>query len=62
MPPTSSVRFAPFPCSLPQVGNTRTGSHSGPKFDKLIPLLEEGEALNLDVPSVCARIKGFVGA
>jgi nondiscriminating glutamyl-tRNA synthetase len=41
-----------------------TGSHSGPEFDKLIPLIEEGSRLDLPthVPSVRERIDGFVGA
>ena len=38
-----------------------TGSHSGPEFDKLIPLIEEGSALGLGIPSVRARIESFVG-
>ncbi len=41
-----------------------TGSHSGPEFDKLIPLIEEGSRLDLPthVPSIRERIDGFVGA
>jgi glutamyl-tRNA synthetase/nondiscriminating glutamyl-tRNA synthetase len=27
-----------------------TGSHSGPEFDKLVPLIEEGASLNLPRP------------
>jgi glutamyl-tRNA synthetase/nondiscriminating glutamyl-tRNA synthetase len=42
-----------------------TGSHSGPEFDKLIPLIEDGTALSrnwdLAVPSIRERIEGFVG-
>jgi nondiscriminating glutamyl-tRNA synthetase len=40
-----------------------TGSHSGPEFDKLIPLIEEGSRLNLPthIPSIRERIDGFVG-
>jgi glutamyl/glutaminyl-tRNA synthetase len=38
-----------------------TGSHSGPDFDKLIPLIEEGAALGLAIPSVRERIELFVG-
>jgi glutamyl-tRNA synthetase/nondiscriminating glutamyl-tRNA synthetase len=37
-----------------------TGAHSGPEFDKLIPLLEEGSALGLGVPSVEERVERFV--
>ena len=41
-----------------------TGSHSGPEFDKLIPILEEGSRLNLpkSVLSVCQRVKTFADA
>jgi nondiscriminating glutamyl-tRNA synthetase len=38
-----------------------TGSHSGPDFDKLLPLIEEGATLNVGVPSVCERIERFAG-
>jgi glutamyl-tRNA synthetase/nondiscriminating glutamyl-tRNA synthetase len=38
-----------------------TGSHSGPEFDKLIPLIEDGSALGLAIPSVRERIESFVG-
>lgn len=38
-----------------------TGSHSGPEFDKLIPLIEDGAALGLEIPSVCQRVLRFVG-
>jgi glutamyl-tRNA synthetase len=42
-----------------------TGTPSGPEFDKLIPLIEDGAALSqnggLAVPSVRERIEGFVG-
>ncbi len=38
-----------------------TGSHSGPEFDKLIPILEEGSKLNLPQPvmSVDERLTAF---
>jgi glutamyl-tRNA synthetase/nondiscriminating glutamyl-tRNA synthetase len=38
-----------------------TGSHSGPEFDKLIPILEEGSALKLPVPvfGVRQRVEAF---
>ena len=41
-----------------------TGSHSGPEFDKLIPILEEGSRLNLPrhVLSVRERVKAFAKA
>jgi nondiscriminating glutamyl-tRNA synthetase len=41
-----------------------TGAHSGPEFDKLIPLLEEGSALDLPVhvPSVRERVEAFSAA
>jgi glutamyl-tRNA synthetase len=38
-----------------------TGSHSGPEFDKLIPLIEDGSALDLAIPSIRDRIERFVG-
>jgi glutamyl-tRNA synthetase len=38
-----------------------TGYHSGPDFDKLIPLMEEGAALGLPIPTVHGRIQQFVG-
>ena len=39
-----------------------TGSHSGPEFDKLIPIIEEGSRLDLPVhvPSVRERIEQFM--
>ena len=41
-----------------------TGSHSGPEFDKLIPILEEGSKLNLPkhVKSVRERVEEFIRA
>jgi nondiscriminating glutamyl-tRNA synthetase len=38
------------------------GSHSGPEFDKLIPLLEEGSTLSLPrhVKSVRERVEEFM--
>jgi len=38
-----------------------TGSHSGPEFDKLIPIIEEGAQLSLPqrVPSVRDRLQAF---
>ena len=41
-----------------------TGTHSGPEFDKLIPLIEEGAALNLPIPvkSVKQRVAEFAEA
>lgn len=41
-----------------------TGSHSGPEFDKLIPILEEGRRLNLPrhVLSVWERVEEFAKA
>ena len=38
-----------------------TGFHSGPEFDKIIPLIEDGAALGLAIPSVRERIEQFVG-
>ena len=38
-----------------------TGSHSGPEFDKLIPILEEGSELNLPhARDECSRAAGGV--
>ncbi len=41
-----------------------TGSHSGPEFDKLIPLIEVGSRLDLPahIPSVRERVRGFLAA
>jgi glutamyl-tRNA synthetase/nondiscriminating glutamyl-tRNA synthetase len=39
-----------------------TGAHSGPEFDKLLPLIEEGAALGLGIPTVRDRIEKFVVA
>jgi nondiscriminating glutamyl-tRNA synthetase len=41
-----------------------TGSHSGPEFDKLIPLIEEGSKLPLPkkVKSVRERVEEFISA
>jgi glutamyl/glutaminyl-tRNA synthetase len=38
-----------------------TGSHSGPEFDKIIPLMEDGNALGLplQIPSVRERFAAF---
>jgi glutamyl/glutaminyl-tRNA synthetase len=38
-----------------------TGSHSGPEFDKLLPLIEEGAEMGLGIPSVQERVERFVG-
>lgn len=38
-----------------------TGTHSGPDFDKLLPVIEHGSALNIGVPSVRERVERFVG-
>ena len=38
-----------------------TGVQSGREFDKLIPLIEDGAALGLGIPSVRERIERFVG-
>ncbi|MDR3774971.1 MAG: glutamate--tRNA ligase [Terracidiphilus sp.] len=36
-----------------------TGSHSGPDFDRVIPLIEEGAALGLAIPTVHDRLEQF---
>ena len=38
-----------------------TGAHSGPEFDKLIPLIEGGAALGLGISTVRERVERFVG-
>lgn len=38
-----------------------TGSHSGPDFDKLIPVLESGAMLNLGILNVRQRLDQFIG-
>jgi nondiscriminating glutamyl-tRNA synthetase len=38
-----------------------TGTHSGPEFDKLIPLIEDGAALGLGVRGVRERMESFAG-
>jgi nondiscriminating glutamyl-tRNA synthetase len=37
-----------------------TGTHSGPEFDKLIPLIEDGAALGLDIAGIRERIERFI--
>jgi len=36
-----------------------TGAHSGPEFEKIIPLFEDGSALRLGVKSVAERAAAF---
>jgi nondiscriminating glutamyl-tRNA synthetase len=38
-----------------------TGHHSGPDFDKLIPIIEGGAALGLPIPTVLQRMQQFSG-
>jgi glutamyl-tRNA synthetase len=38
-----------------------TGTHSGPDFEKLIPLIEQGASLNLGIPGVRQRLDAFIG-
>jgi hypothetical protein len=38
-----------------------TGTPSGLDFDRLVPLIEQGSALNLGVPNVCQRLDAFIG-
>jgi len=38
-----------------------TGFHSGPDFDKILPLIEDGSGLNIGILSVRDRIERFVG-
>lgn len=38
-----------------------TGTHSGPDFDKLIPIIEQGADLNLGILGVRQRLDQFIG-
>ncbi len=38
-----------------------TGSHSGPEFDRLLPIIEDGFALGIGIPCVRQRVERFVG-
>jgi nondiscriminating glutamyl-tRNA synthetase len=38
-----------------------TGTHSGPDFEKLVPLIEQGASLNLGIPNVRQRLDAFIG-
>jgi glutamyl-tRNA synthetase/nondiscriminating glutamyl-tRNA synthetase len=38
-----------------------TGSHSGPEFDRLLPIIEDGFALGIGIPCVRQRVESFVG-
>lgn len=38
-----------------------TGAHSGPVFDKVLPLIEDGAALGLGITTVRQRVERFVG-
>ena len=38
-----------------------TGHHSGREFEKVIPLIEEGAAMGLAIPTVLDRIEQFMG-
>lgn len=38
-----------------------TGAPSGPDFDKLIPIIEQGAELNLGIPGVRQRLDQFIG-
>ena len=37
-----------------------TGAHSGPEFDKIVPLMEEGSALGLPVMGVRQRVQVWI--
>jgi hypothetical protein len=45
----------------PRVRIALAGAHSGPEFDKLIPIIEEGAAFGLGVCSVRRRRERFWG-
>ncbi len=38
-----------------------TGAHSGPDFDKVLPLIEDGALLGLGIATVRQRVEKFVG-
>jgi nondiscriminating glutamyl-tRNA synthetase len=38
-----------------------SGANSGPEFDQLIPIIEEGAALGIGVPGIRQRVEKFVG-
>ncbi|HEY1581047.1 MAG TPA: glutamate--tRNA ligase [Terracidiphilus sp.] len=38
-----------------------TGANSGPEFDKIISVIEQGTALNIGIPSVGQRLAAFIG-
>ena len=38
-----------------------TGSHSGPEFDKLLPIIEDGHGLGVGILCVRQRVEKFVG-
>jgi hypothetical protein len=37
-----------------------TGSNAGPEFEMLIPVLEQGAALNIGIPGVGQRLAAFL--
>lgn len=37
-----------------------TGSHSGPEFDKLLPIIEGGASLGLGILNICERVEAFL--
>jgi glutamyl/glutaminyl-tRNA synthetase len=39
-----------------------TGSHSGPGFDKVLPLIEEGAELGLESPALGSGSSGLWGS
>jgi nondiscriminating glutamyl-tRNA synthetase len=34
-----------------------TGAHSGPEFDKLVPIIEQGSALSSSLPSAIPSVR-----
>jgi glutamyl/glutaminyl-tRNA synthetase len=44
----------------PPVRVAITGTNSGPDFDKLIAVLEQGATLNIGIPSVGQRLAAFI--
>jgi len=62
MPTPPRIRVTASSTGMLFADNALPGSHTGPEFDKLIPLIEEVAVPGLGIPSVPDRIQRFVGA
>jgi len=62
MPTPPRIRVTPSSTGILFADDALTGSHSGPEFDKLIPLSEEVAVAGFGIHSVRDRIERFVGA